>query len=113
MLPLNLAGNLDVYADKLGYGTNSYNGVATTVIVTYDYGTGDQINGFGITDGDYSSLFTFSITKTMPQRANLSPHQQQVLLVTLVNYVRYEVDNIAIDMQNGNDVDVPLYCSKC
>ena len=103
---LNLAGNLDVYADKLGYGTNSYNGVATTVIVTYDYGTGDQINGFGITDGDYSSVVYVFNNKDNAAKGELITASAAGLVGYTGNYVRYEVDNIAIDMQNGNDVDV-------
>ena len=107
-IKLEKNGAVKLYADNIGYGSYPRNGVASFIAVYYknytenDYS--ENIKGFGFTNVDYSVIFVSG-------NANVNKFERiSAAFIGLGTgysgtYYSYDVDNLAVDMGSGVEVN--------
>ena len=103
---IDFRGNSSIalYADKVGYGSASTNGVASFIAVYYNSKDANLISGFGFTSVDSTVVFiSKSAAVNKYERVNAS----YIGLGTgyTGTYYSYDVDNLGVDMGTGAEVN--------
>ena len=91
------------YADKIGYGSATKNGVASFVVVYYETANADAIKGFGFTSVDYSVIFV-GASSAVNKYERVSASYIGLGTGYTGTYYSYNVDNLAVDMGTGAEV---------
>ena len=92
-----------LYADKIGYGSATKNGVASFVVVYYNSANASAIKGFGFTSVDYSVIFV-GASSAVNKYERVSASYIGLGSAYTGTYYSYNVDNLAVDMGTGAEV---------
>ena len=96
--------SIALYADKIGYGSASTNGVASFIAVYYNSKDANLISGFGFTSVDSSVVF---ISKSAAVNKYERVNAGYIGLGTGYSgtYYSYDVDNLGVDLGTGAEVN--------
>lgn len=103
--------NIELYADKIGYGSGDYNGIANFVLVYYT--NADDIKGFGVANVEYTIAYIVDnkdkvVAYDMASAAELGLTGTEY---TGKYFYAYSSDGLAVDMLNGNKINT-IYSEK-
>ena len=99
-------GDISLYANKIGYGTNSYNGVADFVLVYYT--DSRAIKGFGVANVEYSTAYIIG-SGNLKSYNSASAADLGLVGSEYVGKYYYEYNVTAVDMATGNKITKVYY----
>ncbi|MBQ8508893.1 MAG: S-layer homology domain-containing protein [Clostridia bacterium] len=97
-------GTVELYADKIGYGDGSYNGVSSFVLVYYT--DASAIKGFGVANVEYSTVYVVNNGAKVVayNKASAADLGLTGSAYTGKYFYAYSVSGLAIDMATGASI---------
>lgn len=95
-------GSVEIYANKIGYGSSDFNGVASIVIVYYT--DASAIKGFGVANVEYNTVYLFGDGSKVASYNSASAAELGLTGSEYAGKYFYQYSVTGINMANGSKI---------